>query len=77
MIGSSEAGTVEQCCRDFAPWHEDVLTIIDAIDVPYKWAMRGREPLHRWSVSHVTLWGDACHPTLPFLASGANMAIED
>src|SRR5579883_1815634 len=25
----------------------------------------------------VTLLGDACHPTLPFLAQGANMAIED
>ena len=25
----------------------------------------------------MTLLGDACHPTLPFLAQGANMAIED
>jgi salicylate hydroxylase len=25
----------------------------------------------------VTLLGDACHPTLPFLAQGAGMAIED
>jgi salicylate hydroxylase len=25
----------------------------------------------------VTLLGDACHPTLPFLAQGACMAIED
>jgi 2-polyprenyl-6-methoxyphenol hydroxylase-like FAD-dependent oxidoreductase len=73
----SEAGTVEECRRDFAPWHEDVLTIIDAIDVPYKWAMLGREPLEHWSVERVTLLGDACHPTLPFLAQGANMAIED
>jgi salicylate hydroxylase len=73
----SEAGTVEECRRDFAPWHQDVLTIIDAIDVPYKWAMLGREPLEHWSVGCVTLLGDACHPTLPFLAQGANMAIED
>jgi len=73
----SEAGTVEECRRDFAPWHVDVLTIIDAIEVPYKWAMLGREPLENWSVGRVTLLGDACHPTLPFLAQGANMAIED
>ena len=73
----SEAGTVEECRRDFAPWHEDVLTIIDVIDVPYKWAMLGRDPLEHWSVGRVTLLGDACHPTLPFLAQGANMAIED
>ncbi len=73
----SEAGTVEECRRDFAPWHPDILAIIDAIDIPYKWAMLGREPLQRWSVGRLSLLGDACHPTLPFLAQGANMAIED
>lgn len=73
----SEAGTVEECREDFALWHDDVLAIIDAIDIPYKWAMLGREPLQHWSVGRVTLLGDACHPTLPFLAQGANMAIED
>jgi salicylate hydroxylase len=73
----SEAGTVEECRRDFARWHPDILAIVDAIDIPYKWAMLGREPLDHWSVNRVTLLGDACHPTLPFLAQGANMAIED
>ena len=73
----SEAGTVEECRRDFALWHPDVLAIVDAIDIPYKWAMLGREPLQHWSVGRVSLLGDACHPTLPFLAQGANMAIED
>jgi len=73
----SEAGTVEECRCDLALWHDDVLAIVDAIDIPYKWAMLGREPLERWSVGRVSLLGDACHPTLPFLAQGANMAIED
>jgi salicylate hydroxylase len=73
----SEAGTVDECRRDFARWHEDVLAIVDAMDVPYKWAMLGREPMQHWSVGRVSLLGDACHPTLPFLAQGANMAIED
>jgi salicylate hydroxylase len=73
----SEAGTVEECRRDLAAWHADVLAIVDAIDTPYKWAMLGREPLPRWSIGRVSLLGDACHPTLPFLAQGANMAIED
>jgi salicylate hydroxylase len=45
--------------------------------VPYKWALIAREPLQRWSVGRVTLLGDACHPMLPFLGQGANMAIED
>jgi salicylate hydroxylase len=73
----SEAGTVEECRRDFANWNEDVLAIVDAMDIPYKWAMLCREPLKHWSVGRASLLGDACHPTLPFLAQGANMAIED
>ena len=68
---------MDECRRDFAGWHPDILAIVDAIDTPYKWAMLGREPLPHWSVGRVRLLGDACHPTLPFLAQGANMAIED
>ena len=36
-----------------------------------------RAPLDRWSIGRVSLLGDACHSTLPFLAQGAVMAIED
>ena len=62
---------------DFAGWHEDVQTLIAAIPQPYLWALKLRHPLPSWSVGRVTLLGDACHPTLPFLAQGAVMAIED
>jgi len=51
--------------------------IIEAIEVPYKWALMVREPMAHWSRGRVTLLGDACHPTLPDLAQGACMAIED
>jgi salicylate hydroxylase len=51
--------------------------IIRALEVPFKWALLGREPLTTWAFDRVCLMGDACHPTLPFLAQGANMAIED
>jgi salicylate hydroxylase len=68
---------IEECRRDFATWHQDVLTIIDAVDTPYKWALLGRQPLQRWSVGRVSLLGDACHPMVPSLGQGANMAIED
>jgi salicylate hydroxylase len=73
----SEAGTVEDCRRDFANWHPDVLGVIDCVEVPYKWALVGRPPLEHCSVGRVTLLGDACHPTLPILGQGANMTIED
>jgi salicylate hydroxylase len=71
------AGSVEECLRDFAGWNEDVHTLIRSIGTPYKWALMVREPMQRWSRGRVTLLGDACHPTLPFLAQGAAMAIED
>lgn len=70
-------GSVDECLRDFTGWHEDVRTIVRAIDQPYQWALLGRDPMPRWSQGRTTLLGDACHPTLPFLAQGAMMAIED
>src|SRR5260370_32141351 len=36
-----------------------------------------RGPMARWSQGRITLLGDACHPTLPFLGQGGVMAIED
>lgn len=71
------AGSTEECLADFEGWHEDVRLQIRSIDVPYKWALMVREPMDRWTDGRVALLGDACHPMLPFLAQGANMAIED
>lgn len=42
-----------------------------------RWALHGRPPLARWGAGAATLLGDAAHPTRPFLAQGACMAIED
>ena len=63
--------------QDFAGWHADIHAMIDAIPQPYLWALKLRRPLPFWGQGRVTLLGDACHPTLPFLAQGAVMAIED
>lgn len=73
----SVRGTTDECLADFAGWHEDIQSMIKAIDIPYKWALMHRPPLDRWSIGRVSLLGDACHSTLPFLAQGAVMAIED
>jgi salicylate hydroxylase len=73
----NQPGSREECLRDLANWHEDVKTIIRNIDTPYKWALLGREPLDHYAQGRVCVMGDAAHPTLPFLAQGANMALED
>jgi salicylate hydroxylase len=70
-------GTLGELHADYAGWHEDVHTIIANIETPYKWAMMLRGPMPRWSKGRITLLGDACHPTLPFLGQGGVMAIED
>ena len=73
----SAQGTADECLRDFKGWHRDIQAIIASVATPYKWALMAREPMAQWSLGRVTLLGDACHPTLPFLAQGAVMAIED
>ena len=35
------------------------------------------DPMEEWSKGRITLLGDACHPTLPFLGQGGVMSIED
>ena len=73
----TEEGSHEELLQDYRGWHEDIQSIVRQIDVPYKWALFLRKPLQEWSKGRVSLLGDACHATLPYLAQGANMAIED
>lgn len=73
----TDAGTQAECHAHFAGWHDDIHRLIDSIDTPYKWALLSRPPLPTWVRGRLCLMGDAAHPTLPFLAQGANMALED
>jgi salicylate hydroxylase len=73
----TEQGTKEECAADFAGWHPLIVAVIANLDAAYKWALIGRAPMPTWSKGRATLLGDACHPTLPFLAQGAIMAMED
>jgi salicylate hydroxylase len=72
-----EPGSIEECVRDFAGWHEDIHFLVRSIVSPFKFALFLREPLARWSVGRVSLLGDACHATTPYLGQGLNMALED
>jgi salicylate hydroxylase len=72
-------GDHQELRADFAGWHRDVQMLIEHADPAslYKWALYDRPPMARWGRERVTLLGDACHPTLPFMAQGAAMAMED
>jgi salicylate hydroxylase len=64
---------------DYAGWHQAIQTIIDAADRDqcYRWSLHNRPPVRNWSTRRATILGDAAHATLPYLAQGAAMAIED
>jgi salicylate hydroxylase len=64
---------------DYAGWHPMVRAVVDAADKDqcFRWALNTRVPALVWSTARVTLLGDAVHATLPYMAQGAAMAIED
>jgi salicylate hydroxylase len=64
---------------DFRGWHPTIQAVIDAADKDqcYRWSLHNRPPVRNWSTRRATLLGDAAHATLPYLAQGAAMAIED
>lgn len=80
---SEESWTVkfpwEKLKADYHGWNPAIQAIIDAADKDacYRWSLHNRPPAPHWSTKRVTLLGDAAHPTLPYLAQGAAMAIED
>ena len=69
----------EELDADYAGWHPMVRAVIDAVDRDqcFRWALNNRVPSMTWSTPRVTMLGDAVHATLPYMAQGAAMAIED
>ncbi len=51
--------------------------MIAAVEAPTLWGLHRHPVASVWQRGGVALIGDAAHPTLPFLAQGANMALED
>ncbi len=60
-----------------AGWNEALIGMFGHVEHVFKWGIYDRDPLPQWTAGRVTLLGDAAHPTMPTLAQGANMAIED
>ena len=60
--------------EDAAPELQALLAQVDRVHL---WGLFRHEVAETWAQDGIYLLGDAAHPTLPFLAQGANLALED
>jgi salicylate hydroxylase len=51
--------------------------MLEAVDEVHVWGLHRHPVTPRWHGQRIVLAGDSAHPTLPFLAQGANLALED
>ncbi|KAK9774794.1 hypothetical protein AB5N19_10802 [Seiridium cardinale] len=71
-----DKGEMLKVYADFCPLVQTMLNLVPEGEV-CEWRLRSHKPLDRWTYGNVALVGDACHPTLPHLAQGAALAMED
>jgi salicylate hydroxylase len=75
--GWGTAGNIGDLHDAFAGWGAIPRSILDRFGDWMTWPLLELAPLPGWTQGRITLLGDAAHPLMPFLASGAIMAIED
>lgn len=61
----------------FAGFGGAVGDMLNAVDRAHLWALYLHPVATRWHRGGLVLLGDAAHPTLPFMAQGACLALED
>jgi salicylate hydroxylase len=69
--------SVEELLAGYRGWNAALLQMLRNVMECYKWGIRDRDPLPRWTVGAITLLGDAAHPMMPTLAQGAAISLED
>ncbi|MDT0344057.1 FAD-dependent monooxygenase [Streptomyces litchfieldiae] len=70
-------GKPEELLCAYRGWHEEVGLVLGALRSVGHWALHDRDPLPRWRGRAIAVAGDSAHPMLPFMAQGANQAVED
>lgn len=63
--------------RRFIGFGGPVRAALERVEVAHLWALHLHPVATRWQRGRTALLGDAAHPTLPFLAQGACLALED
>ena len=74
------AGNVDEMCALYKDWDPRISKLLALCESVYKWRLCIRPNLNpTWSHESgaFTILGDAAHATLPYLASGAGMSLED
>ena len=61
----------------FSEFGGDLREGLASIETVHKWGLSSHDVALNWAVDNIFLIGDALHPMLPFLAQGANSALED
>lgn len=61
----------------FAGFPPAVGTLLERCKSVFVWGLFRHQVAGTWHDGRMAILGDAVHPTLPFLAQGANMALED
>ncbi len=69
-----DPATLRHAFADCAP---RVRQWLDAVENVHLWGLFRHPVAQHWHGPRTAILGDAAHPTLPFLAQGANMALED
>lgn len=78
LVNTAKAD-IQEMQAFFKDWDPRLRAILSIVKETSKWRLQNSEEMKTWS--HATgkfaLLGDACHATLPYLAQGAAMAVED
>ena len=74
MTETADIAQMKTCVED---WDPNIKKIMSTVESCLKWKICHMSELEKWTRDSVALLGDACHPTLPYQAQGAAMAVED
>ncbi|MGR3464679.1 FAD-dependent monooxygenase [Limimaricola sp.] len=75
--GWDRADDPARLCAVFEDAAPELRGLLGRIEHVRLWGLFRHPVPARWHAGRLALLGDAAHPTLPFLAQGANLAIED
>lgn len=73
----SAPGDPDDLRARFSDFGADAQAMLAKVDTVGKWGLFRHPVAPVWAAGNRALLGDAAHPTLPFMAQGASLALED